>query len=109
MMSIRKAVAIVTLAVTQVVVFAFPAMAMAEPEANAPDRLKQLFGELLGLVKYIGGTAAVGGLLLIAIRAFVARKRGHGGGEMGEDLGTWAIAAVILGSAAAITGFFLGW
>lgn len=109
MMSIRKAVATVTLAVTQVVVFAFPAMAMAEPEAKAPDKLMELLRELLGLVKYIGGTAAVAGLLMIGIRAGVAKKRGHGGGEMGEELGYWAIAAVIIGSAASITGFFLGW
>lgn len=109
MMSTRKAVVIVILAVTQVVVFAFPAMAIAEPEADAPEKFKAMLGTLLGLLKYIGGAAAIAGLLRIGIGAAVAKKRGHGGGETGEELAYWAVGAVLIGSAASIAGFFFGW
>lgn len=105
---LSRAIATLTMAMTALVLTAFPAAAAVNPnpQPNLPGGLEGKMNTLLGLLMGIAIFACVAGIIICGILMAVASRRGSMEDHFGRLAGVM-IACVLIGGAAALVMFLV--
>lgn len=78
-----------------------------DPAPQAPAALENAVEKILGVIKYLGLAAMVGGLILIGIKMVSGKDSGRGGRDGMDSLYYWAGGMILIGATSSIVGFFM--
>jgi trbC/VIRB2 family len=93
-------------ALTAVMSLPFVVSAAHAQMKKAPKEVCDGMDTLTGWATWIGGGAAVLGLIVLGISLFFHHRHG-GGASIMEKIGYWVAGVVIIGSAGSIAGVFI--